>query len=220
LIVYNCANVVTNLLTDLSVFILPIPVVVKLNMSTGSRIGLIVLFSMGFFICLTTALRMATLPLTLATKEPTYESAPTNLWSFIESAVGVICACLISLRKTIGSLWPSKWRSHKGTSSGQDQQYGSDAFASHGLGRPRMRTATATQDSKLYALEEMTTGGKGKLDTCADIHPSESQERIFGGPKAETHVTTTSTRSGSASSSEGLVLQGITVTTDVKVVRD
>jgi len=83
-----------------------------------------------------------------------------------------------------------------------------------------MRTDTATQDSRLYALEEMTTGGKGKPDTYADIDPSESQERIFGGPKAEAHVTTTNTRSGSTSSSEGLALQGITVTTDVKVVRD
>ncbi|KAF2818403.1 hypothetical protein CC86DRAFT_433465 [Ophiobolus disseminans] len=217
---HRWSNAVTNLLTDLSIFILPMPVIFNLNMSMGSRIGLVVLFSMGFFICLTTALRMATLPLTLATKEPTYESAPTNLWSFIEAAVGVICACLISLRKTIGLLWPSKWRSQKGTSSGQYQQYGSGVLASYGLAASRIRNGIGTQDSKLYALEEIKTGGKGKSDTYADISPSESQERIFGNSKTEAHITTNRKRSGSGSGSEDLVFQGITVTTDVKVVRD
>ncbi|KAF2023136.1 hypothetical protein EK21DRAFT_81577 [Setomelanomma holmii] len=216
---HRWSNAVTNLLTDFTIFLLPMPVIFKLNMSTGSRISLCILFSMGFFICLTTALRMATLPLTLATKEPTYESAPTNLWSFVEAATGVICACLICLRKSIGALWPSKWRSHKGT-SGQYQQYGSGGLASHGLGGSRLRNEATDQDSKAYALEQMKTNRNGKPDTYADISPSESQERMVGGAKSEAYVTTAKKRSGSASGSEDLVLQGITVTTDFKVVRN
>lgn len=184
-------------------------------MSTGSRIGLVILFSIGFFICLITALRMSTLPLTLRTKEPTYESAPTNLWSFIEAATGVICACLISLRKTIGSLWPQKWRSQKGTSSGQYQQYGSGGASGH-LSRQRKGTGNGTGS---YPLGDMKSVGKGRSDTFASISPSESQERIIEDTKADTQVTTNATRGGSISGSEDLALQGITVTTDVKVVR-
>jgi hypothetical protein len=211
------SNASLNLITDLAIFILPMPVILKLNMSIGSKVGLVVLFSMGFFICLTTALRMATLPLSLHTKEPTYESAPANLWSFIEAATGVICACLISLRKSIGSLWPKKWRSSRGTTSGQYRNYGSGAMGSHGIGSSRPRNGTGTGNN--YPLGDMRSGAKGHQDTYGEISPSESQEQIIKGGKIQAHVTSRS-RPGSMSGSDDLVLQGITVTTDVKIVRE
>jgi hypothetical protein len=214
---YSWSNAVLNLVTDLAIFFLPLPVILRLNMSLGSKIGLVVLFSMGFFICLTTALRMATLPLTLRTKEPTYESAPTNLWSFIEAATGVICACLISLRKSIGSLWPKKWRSRKGTSTGQYRQYGSEALSGPGLGTSRPRNATGNGSN--YPLDNLKSGAKGNIAEYGSVSPSESQERIIRGAKTEAHVTSGRSRSGSLTGSEDLVFQGITVTTDVKIIR-
>jgi len=191
------------------------PVIMKLNMSVGSKIGLVILFSMGFFICLTTALRMATLPLSINTKEPTYESAPANLWSFIEAATGVICACLISLRKTVRSMWPKRWRSSKG-SSGQYQHYGSGAMGSHGkMSRP----GHGARNGNNFPLSDMKNGAKGPPDAYGSISPSESQEQIIKGGKVEAHITTRS-RSESSDGSEDLILQGITVTTDVKVTRN
>lgn len=216
---YSWSNAVLNLVTDIAIFILPIPVILRLNMSIGSKIGLVVLFSMGFFICLTTALRMATLPLSLKTKDPTYESAPANLWSFIEAASGVICACLISLRKSIGKLWPSRWRSHKGTSSGQYRHYGSGGLSGHGIGSSRPGNGTGNGNN--YPLNDVKGESKKVPDIYGNISPSESQEQIIKNGKTQTHVTTTRlSRSGSASGSEELVFQGITVTTDVKVVRN
>jgi hypothetical protein len=194
------------------------PVILRLNMSIGSKIGLVILFSMGFFICLTTALRMATLPLSLKAKEPTYESAPANLWSFIEAATGVICACLISLRKSIGSLWPKKWRSRKGTNSGgQYRQYGSGGLSGHGLGSSRPQNAAGNGGS--YPLGDVKSGARGTVTEYGSVSPSESQERIIRGTKTETHVTVSRSRGASLAGSDDLVLQGITVTTDVKVSR-
>jgi hypothetical protein len=206
------------LITDIAIFILPMPVILRLNMSIGSKIGLVVLFSMGFFICLTTALRMATLPQSLHAKEPTFESAPANLWSFIEAATGVICACLISLRKSIGSLWPSKWRSNKGTSSGQYRQYGSGIMSSRGMASTRQRNDTGTGNG--YALSDMKDRTKVVPDIYGNISPSESQERIIKGNKMQATVTTTRSRSASLGGSDELPMQGITVTTDVKVIRE
>ncbi|KAH7408821.1 hypothetical protein DE146DRAFT_388802 [Phaeosphaeria sp. MPI-PUGE-AT-0046c] len=217
-VAHRWSNAVLNLVTDIAIFILPIPVILRLNMSIGSKIGLVVLFSMGFFICLTTALRMATLPLSLKTKDPTYESAPANLWSFIEAAVGVICACLISLRKSIGGLWPRKWRSNKDTASGgQYRNYGSGALSGQGLGSSRPRNETGNGN---YHLSDVKHGGKGVPDIYGNISPSESQEQIIKGGKIQAHITTSRSRSGSASGSEDLVIQGITVTTDVKIVHN
>jgi hypothetical protein len=212
------SNAVLNLLTDIAIFILPMPVILRLNMSIGSKIGLVVLFSMGFFICLTTALRMATLPQSLHAKEPTYESAPANLWSFIEAATGVICACLISLRKSIGSMWPKKWRSTRGTSTGEAyRHYGSGALSGHGIPIHRPQGGMGTGNT--YPLSNMKNGGKSVPDIYEDISPSESQEQIIQGAKSEAHVTTSNCRSGRSSASDDLILQGITVTTDVKIER-
>src|SRR3954454_21082458 len=88
-------------LTDIIIFLLPMPVIYRLHMSLGNRIGLGIIFSMGFFICIITTLRMSTLPQSLHATDPTWQPAPTNMWSFIEAAVGVICAWLISLRKPL-----------------------------------------------------------------------------------------------------------------------
>ncbi|KAF2621930.1 hypothetical protein BU25DRAFT_481224 [Macroventuria anomochaeta] len=214
------SNAVSNLLTDISVFILPIPVLVRLNMSIGSRIGLVMLFCIGFFICLTTALRMATLPLTLRTNEPSWESAPTNLWSFIESATGVICACLISLRQSVCALWPKRWRSRKGTSSGQCRYCNSDGPSIIGSGHSQQRDGTGAGNTSGYRMGDVTGSRKGVRETYASTSPSESQEQIVGRAKTEAHVTTTMDGRKSVSESDDLDLQGIKVTTDFQVVRD
>ncbi|KAF9697717.1 hypothetical protein EKO04_003971 [Ascochyta lentis] len=219
---HRWTNAILNLLTDVAIFILPIPVIVRLNMSIGSRIGLVILFSMGFFICLTTALRMATLPLTLRTKEPSWESAPTNMWSFIESATGVICACLISLRQTIARLWPKKWRSRKGTSSGKYRYGESDGPSRNGAGWSRQRDGSGPGHATSYSMGDVKSSKRGVRDTFASISPSESQEEIMGDTKTGEHITTNAGHRKSASESDELDLQGIRVdiTTDVQVARN
>lgn len=169
------SNAISNLLTDLSIFFLPLPLIMKLNMSIGNRIGLVFLFSIGFFICLITMLRMATLPLTLKTREPTWESAPTNLWSFIEAAVGVICACLISLRRTISKFWPKRWRSTKGSSAGAYGAYS---------GRGSQPLSGRNKNMSSFHMEALKGGTKHSAKTETNvtiISRSESQERMIEG---------------------------------------
>ncbi|KAF1971238.1 hypothetical protein BU23DRAFT_471186 [Bimuria novae-zelandiae CBS 107.79] len=172
---HRWTNAISNLITDLIIFFLPLPLILKLNMSLGNRIGLIILFSIGFFICIITALRMATLPQTLKLREPTWESAPTNLWSFIEAAVGVICACLISLRRTISRAWPQKWRTRKGSSVGYYTRYGGGSAGGKVLRGKR-------QGGSMH----MDTLKSGRKETKSEVvvtlvSRSESQERIIEG---------------------------------------
>lgn len=167
-------NAISNLTIDLIIFFLPLPMIMKLNMSLGNRISLIVLFSMGFFICLITTLRMATLPQTLKLREPTWESAPTNLWSFIEAAVGVICACLISLRRTISKLWPQKWTSNKDSSAGYYGRYG---VGSTGGKMSRGRAQVGS-----FHMDALRGGKEPKSEAVVTlVSRNESQERIFEG---------------------------------------
>lgn len=217
--VRSWSNAISNLVSDIAIFVLPIPVIIGLNMSFGSRVGLVVLFCMGFFICLTTALRMLTLPLTLSTKEPSWESAPTNLWSFIESATGVICACLISLRKSISVLWPKRWSSQQGTTSGQYRYEGSNGPSRNGLRSAQLRGGTDSALAGGYRMSNVNGTKRGVRETYASISPSESQEQIIAGPKTKAYVTTSMVERTSAEETREPDSQGIKVTTDVHVVR-
>ncbi|PSN72940.1 hypothetical protein BS50DRAFT_606772 [Corynespora cassiicola Philippines] len=169
-------NAISNLATDLAIFLLPMPAISHLQMSLSARISLAVLFGMGFFICLVTALRMATLNLSLRAREPTWESAPANLWSFIEAAMGVICACLISLRRSVGRLWPKGWRGTK-SGSGRSGRTGAGWYASGTGGRSRRGT--------VVEMKSMEGVGKGKTSVRVGAEGlggrSESQERIIEG---------------------------------------
>lgn len=157
-------------------------------MSRGNRIGLIVVFSIGFFICLITVLRMATLPQTLKLTEPTWQSAPTNLWSFIEAAVGVICACLISLRRTISTFWPRRWRSTNGT----------DAYVRYGAnsatGGNMSRGTFGRMQSGSFHMEALKSGRKDASETMITVvSRNESQEWIFEGITVTKDVKVTRT---------------------------
>lgn len=187
-------NAISNLITDLAIFFLPMPVISRLNMSAGNRIGLVVLFSIGFLICLITILRMATLPQTLKATEPTWESAPTNLWSFIEAAVGVICACLISLRKTISAYWPDRLKSSKDTN--RPYQYHSGS----GLSARRPQNGVPPT----YAMDTMKPKGLGETHVSVvtksmgvGVSRSSSQERMIDGITVTKDVVISSARQDS-----------------------
>ncbi|KAF2176841.1 hypothetical protein K469DRAFT_605642 [Zopfia rhizophila CBS 207.26] len=147
-----------NLFTDLLIFMIPMPVISRLQMSLSKKIGLAIVFVIGFFICLTTALRMKTIVRATHAKEQTWESCPANLWSFIEVAVGVICACLISLRKILSVCWPDRLRKTK------NSDY--NGYGSGGNGSPK-RTGPLPGSQRLddsdeqgYRLESASTFSK------------------------------------------------------------
>lgn len=147
---------------------------------------------------------MATLPLTLKTKELSWESALTNLWSYIESATGVICACLISLRQSIGAMWPQRWRSQKSTSSEQYRYGNSDVPSKNGMGGSHVRDGAAMNNPGEYRMGDVDRLKKDVRETYASISPSEGQEQVIGGAKTEAHVTTSMVGRKSASESDDL----------------
>lgn len=84
-----------------------------------------------------------------------------------------------------------------------------------GISRPQNERV---EDSvRMFPLGEVTNAGKGKPDMYVSISPSESQERIIGGARTEAQITTSWSRN--ANGSDDLIMPGISVTTDVKVVR-
>ncbi|KFY13587.1 hypothetical protein V492_03149 [Pseudogymnoascus sp. VKM F-4246] len=83
--------------TDVFILVLPIPSLASLSLKFRHKMALIGVFALGGFVCIATIVRLTTLA-SSAGKDPTFDPIPATNWSVIEANIGLICACLPSLK--------------------------------------------------------------------------------------------------------------------------
>ncbi|MCJ1455501.1 hypothetical protein MMC28_005856 [Mycoblastus sanguinarius] len=88
---------IVNILTDITMLILPIPLLWKLNVSGTRKWMLTVMFSLGGFVCITSIVRQFYLR-KVGSTDPSYDDVQGATISTIEICVGVISACLPTYR--------------------------------------------------------------------------------------------------------------------------
>ncbi|KAK8058186.1 hypothetical protein PG994_008634 [Apiospora phragmitis] len=84
---------ITNMLTDLWIFIMPIPVILKLQTGMNRRIGLCFLFSFGLGTCAISAVRLRWV-FSMISRDVTWEEVPLGILSAWEACMGVLCGNL------------------------------------------------------------------------------------------------------------------------------
>lgn len=102
------ANSITDLLTDLMVLVLPLPMVARLQMPIKQKLAVTGMFLLGSLVCATSAARLGVFVEHLPRfaehlNDITYYNAPLGLWSLIEASLSVVSACLPSLRPLFNS---------------------------------------------------------------------------------------------------------------------
>ncbi|KAI1175096.1 putative alpha-xylosidase [Nemania sp. FL0916] len=93
-----------NILTDIVLLVLPIPIVWKLNASIGLRIGLIITFLFGSIGLITSILRFVAFYNKSSFIDPTYSAVELIIWTVCEPGVYLIAACLLVYRPLIDKL--------------------------------------------------------------------------------------------------------------------
>ncbi|KAI0849418.1 hypothetical protein F5Y00DRAFT_235632 [Daldinia vernicosa] len=88
-------NAVGNIVTDLIILALPIPVVAALNLKKGRKWAVLGIFALGFFTCIVSICRMVFFA--KISNDLSYDLVPVAAWGEAESASGLICSALISL---------------------------------------------------------------------------------------------------------------------------
>ncbi|KAE9379595.1 hypothetical protein N431DRAFT_500120 [Stipitochalara longipes BDJ] len=99
------ANSAVHVVIDITILTLPIRKVWPLKMSVQKKVVVSFMFLLGGFICVIGIVRLffvATLKMT----DVTYSLVDTYVWSSVETSVGVICACLPTLRPLFMKLFP------------------------------------------------------------------------------------------------------------------
>ncbi|KAE8377969.1 hypothetical protein BDV26DRAFT_304708 [Aspergillus bertholletiae] len=100
------ANAAFNVFSDLATLVLPIKLCWSLQTSRRQRMLLMVVFGMGSFCCVIAILRIVTMMPYIHSNDFTHFKVTLANWCMIEINVGIICACLPTMRPLLARCFP------------------------------------------------------------------------------------------------------------------
>ncbi|KAG4441172.1 hypothetical protein IFR05_003343 [Cadophora sp. M221] len=104
---YFIASSAINAATDVAMLLLPIWLLRPLTIPKRQKIGVIVVLMMGSFVTIVSIVRLALIPGGLHDTDVTWHYVKNLNLIILEMHVGVICACLTSLKPLIKAYFPS-----------------------------------------------------------------------------------------------------------------
>jgi len=90
-------NGVANLLLDVMILTLTLPMIWNMNLQSRQKLSLTGLFLLGTFACAASVFRVITFN-QVQFSDVTYTMVNVSIWSTIEISIGIICACLVTYR--------------------------------------------------------------------------------------------------------------------------
>ncbi|KAJ6178544.1 hypothetical protein N7519_009005 [Penicillium mononematosum] len=114
-------NGVGNMLLDFLVLCLPFPMAWRVNTTIRQKCILTGIFLLGGFVCVVSILRIVSFE-SAALNDPTFTSVGPETWSSVEQSVGIMCACLPTLRPLFRRLYGPPRTPSERVSSAPDSQ--------------------------------------------------------------------------------------------------
>ncbi|KAL7624459.1 hypothetical protein AAE478_006024 [Parahypoxylon ruwenzoriense] len=147
---------------DIWIMLLPLPFVLRLNLSLRKRILSATMFTFGIFVVIVSFYRLTTINHFTLSQNPTGDFVDVGIWSGLELYVGIICACLPNFHSFLKPVyaWLGLSSSSRATPS-----YPTSGGSGSSSGRPHrpdgarsgseaMICATTTVDVKEHRLED------------------------------------------------------------------
>lgn len=137
------ASAPINILTDLAILLLPLPILTRLRMEYRQKIALVATFTVGAFVTVVDVVRIAYLQealreevlaaerqgqdtgLSSINTRPdnfTYHVSFSLMWSAVEVSVGLMCCCVLVLKPLVMKVIPKLLMSHRHISSTQSRE--------------------------------------------------------------------------------------------------
>ena len=88
------------------ILILPLPAITSLHLPRKEKITLVLAFTLGFFVCIASLVRLLTVYITSRQGNTVAAGVWAIIWSAVEANVGIICASLLALKPLLNHLYP------------------------------------------------------------------------------------------------------------------
>ncbi|KAM0284539.1 hypothetical protein ACHAQH_001905 [Verticillium albo-atrum] len=227
---HRCLNVNTLVYTaagfsiaqDIMILVMPLPLALGLNMSWRNKIGVMIMFSLGIFILITSCIRLQYIVHFARSKNPTWDYTDTLIWTGLEVSVSLLVTSLPAVRGLLNRMIPNIFgtmASRYGFSFGTKKQDSGNSSAlrsgkysgakySNSATGPSNRIAVPEARFKLFKLSgrgqenesELELGDKLKGDVHTEIGASPSSwregpvdEERHSSMESGIHVHTTTT---------------------------
>ncbi|KAM0282352.1 hypothetical protein ACHAQH_003031 [Verticillium albo-atrum] len=91
------AGAAFSIIEDLVIMALPVPELLKLQLTRKKKIALAIIFALGSFACVTSLIRLKYLVMFMGTLDTTWDNVDIVIWSVIESFCCILCASILAL---------------------------------------------------------------------------------------------------------------------------
>jgi fucose permease len=156
LITLYLASVPVNVITDIAILILPLPVLTAMQLPRKQKIILIATFGLGIYVVATDVVRIYYLQQSSGPSDPktspllgnevdfSYHASVSFMWSAVEVNLGIVCACVPTMKPLISRILPMLLDSNRGSScpSCFGSLYKSSNPATTGISSPTPGDAT------------------------------------------------------------------------------
>ncbi|KAL3587997.1 hypothetical protein FPOAC2_13896 [Fusarium poae] len=130
-----------NIALDIWILAIPLSQLKKMNLDSRKKIGVGIMFSVGIIVTIMSILRLtATIRAGtgMGSNNPTWEYLAVTKWSTIECSVGIMCACMPSLRMLLVQIFPKVFGTSRRGYQAYDK-YGSNKPTNGGTNANRSR---------------------------------------------------------------------------------
>lgn len=186
------ATAVSNIITDVMLFLLPTPMVLRLAMDRAQKVGAIAIFAIASATVATSIVRLVYLPATLRSTDPSWDAAPANVWTFVEGNLFVICGSMPTARRFARHLFPGLFGTNSPAAS---KDSGKSTLVTWGGSRTRKhRRYSQFEDAsemELFAIGGADTSkAEQGVDGTDSAGTEADQERGEGNDRSTNSVVT------------------------------
>ncbi|KAK5654227.1 hypothetical protein OQA88_7402 [Cercophora sp. LCS_1] len=101
------ATVYLHIIMDFLTYMLPMPVIFRVQFPIRQKILLFVLFAFGFFVCAISIIRLYLLKLVDTTTDYTFDNVSIVFWSCVETNGAISVACFMTMKPLLSRWLPS-----------------------------------------------------------------------------------------------------------------
>ncbi|KAF5020905.1 hypothetical protein F66182_7057 [Fusarium sp. NRRL 66182] len=165
-----------NFVTDVILLAIPVPKILELHMNKDKKIAVCAIFALGGFVCIASAVRVYYLDLFSKATDTTWMMGPVAIWSSVEPSIGILSACLPSLKPLLRAMRSRDVKSSSSANNGSN----------YPLGSKGTRSTRLRLDDEV-ALRSQVVGGEGSVHSLDDseygrhIHVKTDVQQTFDG---------------------------------------